>query len=327
MASLVHNLLRPAYVARRIRELGPRRVAQEFLVKRLGLKLERAGPAIRSAQLAARPLAHLRRRRAARDFVRRHGNPLAIGPAGFRRVAAGAIPGADGVLALGQRLLRERAALLDRHPDSYGLNLLADDGLVWTKGVLDLTPYDILLDFALAPPIVAAVSAYFGELPVLEGIELYCTTTKPTLEGNNLFHFDAIDATQVKVWMAVTEITEESGPLTFIPADKSAPLRGRYGRLSDAEVEAAVPRREHVAFTGRPGDMLFIDTCRCAHFGSRTRKGPRAMWLFQYQRAAAWSENEFYFHPVRYNAGRYAGNEAARLLFVRMRETARGKID
>jgi hypothetical protein len=162
-----------------------------------------------------------------------------------------------------------RQDVLLRNPDRYGLNLLAKDGLSWTKERLDLRPFTPLLDLAASFPLVAAAAAYLGEIPVLTSVQVYVTTDRHTMAGNNFFHFDK-DHRMVKFWMAITDIEDESGPFTFLPADKSQIVRkkaGYHGRLTDEKVDAAVPASERVEFKGPAGSMLLVDTCRCAHFG------------------------------------------------------------
>jgi hypothetical protein len=329
MAGILVNLARPGHVVRRVRELGVGRVAADYLVKRGRLPLSLVGTGLRAARIAARPLDYARRRRDARALVRQTGNPLAIpDEKGFRLIAAGELPGHARALEICRRILRDRRDALAQFPDSYGINLLAADGRVWTKEPLDLRGFDDLLDLAVSPNLLAAAAGYLGEIPVLTSIELYCTTGMKTMAGNNFYHFDN-DRRQVKFWMAVSDIDVDAGPFTFLPADQSAHVRRgvrHFGRITDEEVYALVPETERIEFTGAAGRMLLVDTCRCAHFGSRTKRGIRAMFLLQYQSAAAWFENVFYFHPVLINAGRY-GNPIARQVFAQMRETVPGRHD
>jgi hypothetical protein len=331
MASVVAKLSRPAWALRRIRELGVGRLASEFLVKRWRIApITAVGPTMRALRVARRPSAYFARKRLAKSFVATHGNPLAIPDhQGYRVVHSAELPQHRSALALCQEVLRSRPEVLARNPDSYGLNLLAPDGLSWTKEPIDLRPHSALLDLALAPPLLAAASAYLGEIPALASVQIYATTDRHSMAGNNFYHFDK-DHRMVKFWMAVTDIDDESGPFTFLPADKSRVVRekvGYHGRIPDERVYSAARPEDRVEFKGPPGSMILVDTCRCIHFGSRTRKGPRVMLLLQYQSNFAWFENAYYYQPVLFDRTRYAGNREAAMLFAQLREKAPGVRD
>jgi hypothetical protein len=329
MASLVLKLLRPVSAFRRIRELGIGKLASEFLVRRWRIvPVDLVGPLVRLARIALHPYDYLWRRRVARHYVGQFGNPLRIPEhAGYRLLSPDEVPGSREVLQLCQQILRERRGVLESYPDRYGINLLATDGLSWTREALDLRQFDSLLDFALSPPLLAAAAEYVGEIPALTSVQLYCTTSRQTMAGNNFFHFDK-DRRMVSLWMAVNDIDEDKGPFTFFPATQSQIVRekiGYYGRLRDEQVYSAVPVEERIEFKGPAGSMLLVDTCRCVHFGSRTRVGPRVMLLLQYKSNFPWFETTIYYHPVLHNAARYAENPVARKVFAQLRERPAGR--
>jgi hypothetical protein len=328
MSKLVTALRRPSYVTRRVRELGVGRFASEAFAKRLGLPVNWVGPTVRAARILGNARDYGQRRRLARELAATTGNPLAIPEdLGYRRVEGRELPGHEAALRRCQRVLAERGSLLERFPDQYGINLLAEDGLTWSKHPLDLRPYDDLLDLAVDPRLVAAAARYLGEVPALTSIQIYCTTDRQSFGGNNYYHFGK-DNRQVKFWMAINEIVDETGPFTCIDATRSKRVRARagyHGRLPDERVYAAVPEADRIEFKGPPGSMMLVDTCRCVHFGSRTRKGPRVMLLIQYQSAYPWFENVFYFQPVLYNVDRYRNDPLARLVLAQLREKVVGK--
>lgn len=331
MANVMTLLARPRWAARRVRELGPGRLAIELVVKRWRIAtIGTLGPVMRKTRIAFGLRESLSRRRLAQSFLAANGNPLRIPEAtGYRVIQPSELPEHKDALDLCRKVLKSRPDVLLQNPDSYGLNLLAKDGLSWTKEPLDLRPYTPLLDLASSPSLLAAAAGYLGEIPVLASVQVYATTDRHTMAGNNFFHFDK-DHRMVKFWMAITDIDDESGPFTFMPADKSRIIRekvGYHGRLADEKVYAAVPGSEKVEFKGPAGSMLLVDTCRCVHFGSRTRRGPRVMLLLQYQSAFAWAESGYYYQPVTYETARYAGDPVARKLFSPLRKDVPGVRD
>jgi hypothetical protein len=160
-----------------------------------------------------------------------------------------------------------------------------------------------IFDFALSRPIVDPIATYLGILPILTGAHVWYSPNKIFESGRSQeFHLDGADAKQVKLFLFLDDVDEDSGPLTGIPADASRKI---YDRLREAgameRVNVKIPDpvifellkeigSEPVAFTGKAGDMVLVDTCRCMHFGSRPSKGkskPRKVVMLHYTRPYA----------------------------------------
>src|SRR5215218_10360568 len=120
------QLANPFWIQRRIRELGPRGLAVDFIVKRWNLiGIDTLGPLMRAAQIARHPLQYLQRKHVAASFA---DNPLAIPESkGYRVVSMSELPEAAPALAECQRVLAERRHVLDRFPGKYGINLMSAD--------------------------------------------------------------------------------------------------------------------------------------------------------------------------------------------------------
>ena len=54
------------------------------------------------------------------------------------------------------------------------------------------------------------------------------------------------------------------------------------GRLTDEEVLGNTAPEKVVRLTSSAGDGAFVDTSRCLHYGSRTKKGRRAVLMIKY---------------------------------------------
>ncbi len=327
-SSLLLKLTRPRFVFRRLRELGIARLATDIFVKRWKVSLPIVMSVIRLGRIAFRPIDYLASKSAARRYVAQVGNPLEIpDDKGFRPVSCDELPESREVLMYCRQIVEKSGNVLAKFPDRYGINLLADDGLTKTRLPQDLCKHHLLVQFALNPKLVAAAAAYLGETPALASVQIYCTTTRETLEGNNLFHFDK-DKRTVKFWMAITDINEESGPFTFFPAEQSKRIRknvGYFGRLNDEAVYTAVPKEQQIEFKGPAGSMLLVDTCRCAHFGSRTRRGPRIMLLIEYDSDFSWAEGDFYFQPVLYDKAKVPADPFTKRVLKQLRERPPGR--
>ena len=203
---------------------------------------------------------------------------------GFAVVDPAGIAGAQSVVAAATEVID--AVDLDaarRHAKAGSIvkNLIVEEEL-------DLSsPF---LEFALSAEVVGPVSAYLDVVPVLGGIDVWCSQPATKAKSSQLWHLDAADSTQVKVWVHCGDIGLESGPLTVLSADASFELAERIGYRFDQghrvpdEVFETLPPDDLVAFTGLAGTVDFVDTSRCFHFGSRVREGapPRRAAVFQY---------------------------------------------
>ncbi len=147
-----------------------------------------------------------------------------------------------------------------------------------------------LAAFCLRPEFLSVVARYLGVLPVLAGVRIIFSPneTSDHLRYAQLFHVDPEGARQVKLLMAVRKIDSQSGPFTFIPASATLRMRlsgkGKFerNRVADKYVLKHVRREKWVSFHGRPGDVLFVDTSNCYHFGSRPGAKPRLLLYAQF---------------------------------------------
>ncbi len=141
----------------------------------------------------------------------------------------------------------------------------------------------------LSPPVYMTAAQYLGLLPVLGGVRILYSPNEPSDEliRAQLFHTDPEGARQVKVFIPVQDVGPENSPFTFIPEARSRRLRASgpqmaRKRLPDKAVLKREPRAGWIAHQGRRGDVLFVDTSRCLHFGSRPNRKPRLLLYAQY---------------------------------------------
>jgi len=160
-------------------------------------------------------------------------------------------------------------------------------------GLLDtetLERDDPLVDFALSPELVAAVSRYLGVVPVLRQVGVWASRYHPSVnKGSQLFHCDTLATAQVKVFVYATDVGPADGPLTVIDADASTRAMKTLGyrfrsRVTDPEMEAAVRPDQIHPITGPRGTVAMVDTSRCFHMGSRLTEESklRVLAMFQY---------------------------------------------
>lgn len=178
--------------------------------------------------------------------------------------------------------------------------------------------------FALSEPVVAAVAAYLGILPVLNLVDVwYSFHGGETPKSSQRWHLDSADTTQVKVWIHCSDVGAASGPLTVLDATRSEELAERIGydfgerhRIPDEHVRELVGSGA-VALEGPAGTVHFVDTSRCFHFGSRVAEGatPRRVFVAQFLTPYSFRFKSSHLERARYRElARDADSELERLV-------------
>ncbi len=148
-----------------------------------------------------------------------------------------------------------------------------------------------IMKLALQPSIIKAAFHYMGMLPLLTQVQLWHSPNEHVVEGGSQsFHLDYADVRQVKIFVFIEEVTQDSGPLTVIPADASASICNSINyklsnediRVDDETVYRIAGKEKAQPIVGPAGTLAFVDTCRCFHLGSRKADRPRTVLMIQY---------------------------------------------
>lgn len=183
----------------------------------------------------------------------------------------------------------------------------------------DLERFPSFLDFATSSEVLSTVSNYMGMVPVLSntvppGVRFVESTAAGQLDDgiyrqSQLYHLDFHDSRLVYVIVLLRDVTVRNGPFTFLGADASArAARGlNYGargvsyRMSDDAIYRHIDRaKEEVVFTYPRGTVLFMDSSRCFHFGSRDAIEPRYQMMYAYVSPCRADFAAVYLPPARF---------------------------
>lgn len=148
-----------------------------------------------------------------------------------------------------------------------------------------------LVDLACSRSLLGPVTGYLGGIPVLGDAAIWYSPNKEAHGRSQLFHLDTEDVRQVKVFIPLETVTELSGPFSFVSAEKSRQVlekrmhsrdfNGMQQRVSDDEILGGTPT-DLIQFVGEPGQVIFVDTANCYHYGSRKSERPRLLLHFHY---------------------------------------------
>ncbi len=144
------------------------------------------------------------------------------------------------------------------------------------------------VQFPLRKEVAASISNYLGCVPVITKIDLWYSRYSKEMSTSQFFHCDYESGRQIKTFIFAKDVEMADGPFTAIGAKRSDDVRKalkyRYGdKIPDEAVNPIVPPEEHVVVTGHKGTMLFGDTSRCFHYGSRVEDPERWRLAVLYQ--------------------------------------------
>ena len=267
---------------------------------------------IKFCKICSHPIETMKRRKAARQLIKKSPYASLIPQeTAYNILPPDTIAGSGKIVAacreLYERSLPELQAqtdkdsfsylLLDAHTDARDVSLSSND-------VYNLRLIPGLTEFVFSPTLIEAASCYLGSTPILAGVTQYVSLPNNTLEGSQLFHVDKGDFRQVKFIFAITDVHEENGPFTFIPADKALRVKKQLGndfykRIPDDTVYEAAGNDAAVKLLAPSGSCLIIDTGRCLHYGSRGNKQFRCLLEIQYMSPFNSVEPSFYFSNVK----------------------------
>lgn len=208
---------------------------------------------------------------------------------GFVTIPPDVIPGIKETVDYSRGLFEqlESTMLKERH---YKKAFLQGRSLSELEPDLESSP---LISLATHPALVEPIAEYLGMLPVLREIDLAYSPNKVYVRGKSQnFHMDQEDYRAVKVFLYISDITEQSGPLCAIPAKASREvydallaqgvIQRRNHKLDDEVIYRHVSPERVCVLTGESGTVSMVDTSSCWHYGSRPGNQPRRVVFFGY---------------------------------------------
>lgn len=183
----------------------------------------------------------------------------------------------DGVVVAGfdelladQRLWNEAAAAAD---ELYAQprERTGGEGKASFLTKLATGPYDADHPFvrvAVHPSVLAVANDYLRLRGTLRALELWLTapTPGPAIE-TQLWHRDADDVMNVKLFVYFSDVTEQAGPLCYAPGShplgsrRQVPEHDERGRSTDEQLARVVPEPDWRLCEGKRGTIVLADTC------------------------------------------------------------------
>jgi abequosyltransferase len=200
-----------------------------------------------------------------------------------------AIPGTELMLAAAARYLHQMKLVLASAHQTAHSDLDATYPQIFT--VTDLPEF---ATWASHPRLLAIVENYIGLPVAFQGVHLRRDFANPTPVTTELWHRDQEDRRIVKIFVYLTDATEEYGPLEYIPKHRLSwwtEMRLRFTLwrrkdrgLNDAEMAKIAPPSLWQRASVPQGGVVFADAVAIFHHG-RSRQKERAALFFVYTAA------------------------------------------
>ena len=222
------------------------------------------------------------------------------------------LPHLEALIEAGEQIIQRRG----------GAGAEASDQRSFIQNIVkyeDVVEHPAILDFATSPELLKPVVEHMQLVPRLSGdmppgVRLAESSRQfdPTPDAppreSQLFHLDIHDRPMVYVIVAIRDIQPDAGPFSFLPAGTSAEVARAIGyrrrrcpyRVPDETVYASASPDQLIEFAHPRGSVLWIDSTRCFHFGSRNAVVPRHQFMFAYISACRTDFTELYMAQQEY---------------------------
>ncbi len=149
-----------------------------------------------------------------------------------------------------------------------------------------LSRFPSFLNFILSSEMITTVSRYLGYIPRLSttvppGVRLVESDINGGKIGvykhSQFYHLDQHDTPMIFVIVLLRDVTTDCGPLTYLSASTSARAakalryysRNSKYHVTDERMYSVINENEKKVLTYPAGTVLFMDSSRCFHYGSR----------------------------------------------------------
>ena len=160
-----------------------------------------------------------------------------------------------------------------------------------------------IIAFFVSNAMLGIASSYLKCTPLLTEIKLLYSPSSNSdtpLSGSQLFHKDFDDVKNLKIFINLSDITLEDGPLQIFDRGSSQEIADNIKRLclkvsTHSDKVEELSSKPMISLIGKRGAINFVDTCCCYHRGSRNPLRSRLVLYATYN-----SRTSFRFPPFHW---------------------------
>ena len=155
-----------------------------------------------------------------------------------------------------------------------------------------------IIDFASSELMISTAAKYLGVYPILSRVEVEYNIPKnyENKRGAMMFHKDEFGYKSMDIFMAITNIDENTGPLKGIKTkfdhlgpfariikEEKTVIPGNRGKVKDENIlENKNLLNEMITIEGKSGTAILIDSFKCYHAGGHCKTKPRIIMRILY---------------------------------------------
>jgi hypothetical protein len=197
--------------------------------------------------------------------------------------------------------------LYDRFSEGRGLFRLEDAPAGCHVAVYrerDLVRCPEVAEVANDPRVLSIAAEVLGARPTISGVSAWWSlpAAEPPKDAE-LFHRDVDDWAFVKLFVYLTDVSDDSGPHVFVRGSHLDNLLLRIRRYQDAEVEAVLDRRRIRVLCGKAG-TAFLENTFGLHKGRHPTTRRRLLLQVQYSLFPIFAEDYEADRPLLIAEGR-----------------------
>lgn len=138
------------------------------------------------------------------------------------------------------------------------------------------------MDIVNNPDILASMASILGCKPTISNLSAWWSVAgKSPAQGPEKFHRDIDDWMFIKLFLYLTDVTEEAGPHVFVRGSHRIPKLLQVRRHEDDEVKREFGEENVLQFTG-PAGTAFLENTFGFHKGTPPRAVNRLIFQAQY---------------------------------------------
>jgi hypothetical protein len=146
----------------------------------------------------------------------------------------------------------------------------------------DLIRNEVIMKIANDPGILSVVNKFLNAKPTISNVNMWWSLGgRKQAKDAQLFHRDMDDFKFCKLFVYLTDVTENHGPHTYVKGSSSSPKLRKIRRYQDSEIEEAFGKENILKFV-RPKGSVFIVNTYGFHKGTLPTKGNRLLLQIQY---------------------------------------------
>ncbi len=146
----------------------------------------------------------------------------------------------------------------------------------------DLVKNELILKIANDPGVLSIAQEFLGATPTISNVNMWWSMPgRSEAKHAQLFHRDVDDLKFCKLFIYLTDVTENEGPHVYVKGSANSPKLRKIGRYSDEQIANTFGKENILNVCAPRGHAFMVDTYGF-HKGLLPKSGLRLLFQVQY---------------------------------------------